>query len=148
MASSIQSINPSIRFFLPVNYKEVNYTFSIIVTKYGDQWIWVKHKDRTTWELPAGHLEHGETALQAAHRELFEETGALEYKIQSITAYEGIMNGSPVFGHIFLAVVAKLGPLPNFEIKEIAFFDDLPEQLTYPAIQTLFFSYVLDTGKV
>ena len=38
----------------------------------------ISHKDRrgrVVWSLPKGHVEEGETAAQAAVREVFEETG-------------------------------------------------------------------------
>lgn len=37
------------------------------------QFLLMKHAHR--WDLPKGHLDAGETKLQAAERELFEETG-------------------------------------------------------------------------
>jgi 8-oxo-dGTP diphosphatase len=133
----------SIRFFNPDKNEQLTYNFAIIVSRYKGKWIWVKHKDRDTWELPAGHIEPGENALQAACRELYEETGALEYTIEPMISYEGELNGKPVFGKIFLAVIEKSGPLPDFEIGETRLFYGIPELLTYPEIQPMFFTYIL-----
>ena len=45
-------------------------TYVVIGTREGDNWIFVRHRDRISWEMPAGHIEPGETADQAAVREL------------------------------------------------------------------------------
>ena len=37
------------------------------------------HKERDTWESPGGHIDEGETPLEAAERELYEETGAIDF---------------------------------------------------------------------
>jgi dihydroneopterin triphosphate diphosphatase len=45
----------------------------------GDEWLLMKRAPDIllggTWQMVQGHLEDGETAYQAAHRELREETG-------------------------------------------------------------------------
>ncbi|MFA6126000.1 MAG: NUDIX domain-containing protein [Bacteroidales bacterium] len=143
MASSVQPVNREIRFFDPSSRPGITYTFAIIAARYQGQWIWVRHKDRTTWELPAGHLEPGESPMEAAKRELFEETGALDYSIDPIVSYKGIYEGKTVYGMIFLAKIFRLGPLPGYEITEREFFQIIPEQLTYASIQPVFFNYVL-----
>ena len=142
MASAVQPVNQDIRFFEPTDGEKVNYTFAIIVSRYRSQWIWVRHRDRDTWELPAGHVETGESVLEAARRELFEETGALDYLINPVVSYEGKYLGNQVFGCIFLAEIDELGDLPEFEIRERGFFPDIPESLTYPNLQPVFFSHV------
>ena len=93
--------------------------------------------------MPAGHLESGETPMKAAHRELFEETGASGFTIQPVISYEGIYNENQVFGMIFHAEIFELGPLPDFEIGETGLFDGIPYPLTYPEIQPVFFNYLL-----
>ena len=64
--------------------------FAVIVSRYQNKWVFCKHKQRDTYEIPGGHRENGETILETARRELYEETGALEYSIQPICVYSVI----------------------------------------------------------
>ena len=59
-----------------------NYKFVVIIAEYQGSWLLCKHKKRTTWETAGGHIEPGETPLEAAKRELYEETGAILYRIE------------------------------------------------------------------
>ena len=49
--------------------------FAVIAARYRDQWVFCRHKERDTWEIPGGHREAGESIDSAAMRELREETG-------------------------------------------------------------------------
>ena len=35
--------------------------FAVIITKTGGQWVFCKHRERDTYEVPGGHRETGET---------------------------------------------------------------------------------------
>jgi 8-oxo-dGTP diphosphatase len=59
----------------------------VIVSNYNGRWVYCKHKERDTWEMPGGHIETGETPLEAAKRELYEETGAIEFNLEPICKY-------------------------------------------------------------
>ena len=48
-----------------------------------------KHKKRDTWETQGGHIEDGETPLEGARRELFEESGIKDADIYPICDYWG-----------------------------------------------------------
>ena len=61
--------------------------FAVIVAKSNEKWVFCKHKDRDTYECPGGQRDDGEDILTTAKRELFEETGAIEYNINPICAY-------------------------------------------------------------
>ena len=61
--------------------------FAVLVSRYQGQWVFCKHRDRDTWEIPGGHREAGESILDAARRELFEETGARAFDLRPVCVY-------------------------------------------------------------
>ena len=67
-----------VNFFSPGYDPEVKLTYSVISACYMDQWMFVRHQKRTTYEIAGGHIEAGETSDEAASRELSEETGAIK----------------------------------------------------------------------
>ena len=119
-----------------------NYRFVVICARYQGKWILCRHKERTSYELPGGHIEPGETPRQAAERELFEETGALSFEMKAAFDYCVSRGEEASCGQVFLARVQKLGPLPDSEMAQIALMDDLPLDMTYPAIQPLLYRWM------
>lgn len=49
--------------------------------------MYIRHKDRKSWEIAGGHREQVETIDETAKRELFEETGAKEADLVPICDY-------------------------------------------------------------
>lgn len=127
--------------------------YVVIAARHAGKWVFCKHKQRETYEVPGGHIEAGETPLAAAKRELFEETGAAEFTIRPVCVYSVQGNDGRIddcaetFGMLFFAAVAKFGPLPDFEMERIAFFADLPDSLTYPLIQPVLMEKVKSVLK-
>lgn len=113
--------------------------YVVILASTEESWIFVRNKQRTTWELPGGHIEPNESVNDAAKRELFEETGAIEFKLTALLDYSVETDVAKSSGRVFIAQEITLGPLPDSEIAEISFFKNLPENLTYPLIQPILF---------
>ena len=61
--------------------------FAVIIAKTNGKWLFCKHKERDTYEVPGGHREKGEAILETAKRELREETGAIDFDIKPICVY-------------------------------------------------------------
>lgn len=117
--------------------------FAVIISKSNGKWVFCKHRERDTYEIPGGRREHGETIDITAKRELQEETGAKEFMISPICVYsvtgKNRVNetGEETYGMLFFADIKEFDDELHSEIEEIVLFDELPSEWTYPSIQPL-----------
>ena len=115
--------------------------FAVIVAMHGGKWVFCRHRDRNSYELPGGHRENGEDILTAAARELREETGAASFRLEPVCVYSATgrnrvnPGGEECFGMLYHAEIETFSGMPECEIASIELMDALPENWTYPDIQ-------------
>lgn len=125
----------------------VRQKYAVIIAKHEGKLLWCRHKDRDTWEVPGGHIEPGETAIEAAARELQEETGATDFTIAPVCWYRLHFNDGGL-GSISLLCAAEVHALGELhsEIAEIRTFEGVPTDLTYPDIQPYLLAEAIRRG--
>lgn len=115
--------------------------FAVIISKAEGKWVFCRHKERTTWEVPGGRREPGEAILETARRELREETGAIDFSLRPVCVYS-VKGKNSInkhdddisYGMLFTAEIFSFGELHS-EIEEIRITEELPKNWTYPEIQ-------------
>ena len=117
--------------------------FAVIISKSNSKWVFCKHRDRDTYEVPGGHREAGELIEDTARRELKEETGALEFSITPICEYsvtgKNRVNdtGEETYGMLYFADITEFEEELHSEMEKVVLLDELPDEWTYPLIQPL-----------
>ena len=109
--------------------------FAVIIARSGGKWVFCRHRERTTLEVPGGHREPGENINQTAQRELREETGAKDFVIRPVCVYSVVRDDGESFGGLYYGEIFSFGALHS-EIEEIFLLEEPPvNNWTYPEIQ-------------
>lgn len=112
--------------------------FAVIIAKTDGKWVFCKHRERDTYEVPGGRREPGEAIYDTARRELYEETGALNFEIRPICVYSVVRDESRAdesFGMLYYADIKSFEPELHSEIEKILVTEELVDNWTYPEIQ-------------
>ena len=115
--------------------------FAVIISKSDGKWVFCKHKERDTYEVPGGHREVGESIIETAKRELQEETGAIRFEIKPVCVYSVIgktrvnETGEESFGLLCYAEISEFSGKLDSEMEKVILMDELPTDWTYPLVQ-------------
>lgn len=117
--------------------------FAVIISKSEGKWVFCRHRERNTYEVPGDHRENGETIEEAAVRELREETGAVDFDLSPVCVYsvtgKNRVNetGEETYGMLYYADIRTFEKELHSEIETVVLLDRLPDAWTYPQIQPL-----------
>lgn len=117
--------------------------FAVIISKSEGKWVFCKHRERDTYEIPGGHRDGGEAIEDTAKRELKEETGAVNFQIKPVCVYsvtgKNRVNetGEETYGMLYYAEIKTFEKDLHSEMEKIVLLDTLPDDWTYPLIQPL-----------
>lgn len=134
-----------INFYDLHTVEDCELTRVVCVCTYQGKFIYARKKEKQTYEIPGGHIENGENWMEAIKRELYEEIGAKEAKIEPMCLYK-----ISTYGLLCYAEVSKLEKIPEgYEMDAIGLFDKEPDLnvLTYPESHHLFFEKVKQLRK-
>lgn len=110
-----------------------------VVCRFREQWLLTRHSRRGL-EFPGGKVEHGETAEQAACREVYEETGAHVAELHILGQYQVLGLNEPIEKTIFYAEIDSITIKSDYlETLGPYFLSQFPENMS----QDRRFSFVM-----
>lgn len=103
----------------------------LIICKHKNKWLLTSHKERGL-EFPGGKVEPGETAKQAAIREVMEETGGHIATIHYVAQYFVDGKSDTVIKNVYFATIHQLSKQDTYyETDGPVLMDRIPTNVRY-----------------
>jgi len=115
---------------------------------YNNKWIICHLVKSDKWDCPGGKIESNEKPIQAAMRELYEETGTVESDYIPLFIYCIKTENGFSYGIQYYCEVVEMEEVPDFEIDKIEFHKNIPfTKLKTPVVHEKLFTYVQQIMK-
>lgn len=96
----------------PVNtFSDLKYI--IVCSMFNGKYLLSRHKLRDTWKTQGGHIEPGETAIEAAQKELYEKSGIEKVYVYHVCDYSEYSSKGSENGAAFFADILEPGLTPK-----------------------------------
>ena len=120
-------------------------SYVAIGVRHDNKWLFIKHRERGGYEIPAGHPEEGETPENAAIRELMEETGAEDFIVTPVSYYSVKNEDETMHGKLFYSEVIRFGDITDKdEVESLFFSEEIPEEVSLPQVMRALFAKLTD----
>ena len=119
-------------------------SYVVIAARHDGGWLFVRHRRRGGWELPAGHPDEGERSIEAAVRELTEETGALDFIMEPVSYYSVDAGQGQQYGRLFYAEVETIGNFTDTdEIADVRVFRRRPQNMSLSEVMSFLYGVAM-----
>lgn len=113
-----------------------------VICRFKKDWLLTRHKDRG-FEFPGGKVEKGETAEQAASREVMEETGGTVDELTYIGQYIVSGKADTVIKNVYFARICDISPQETyFETAGPVRLPEIPKDVKSNAL----YSFIMKDG--
>ena len=114
------------------------------MSQYKGKYVFSFNKKRNGWEIPGGHIEEGETWIEAAKHEMYEETGTTKIHVEPICVYK-----ISAFALLCYCENLEMDELPKeYKMDKIMLSEDLPDNLTFSETYKLYLDIVKESKNL
>jgi len=100
-----------------------------VICKYENKWLLTQHRSRGL-EFPGGKVEKGETAEEAAVREVMEETGGIVKELHYVAQYFVDGKSDTIIKNVYFAPIETLKEQPTYyETHGPVLLDEIPKNV-------------------
>ncbi len=119
---------------------------AVVIAKYNGRWLYCKHRDAVTFELPYGYRGEDEMIEDTARHALSRKTGAKKYTLKPVCTYSQDNGDITVFGKLYYAEIKEMDPTLQAKGERVYYLDSHPDNQSCPELHPLLVQEAIRRG--